>query len=68
MKKKKKERMKNMCYYPESEDGWNDIKQLEASDWMVEMLKKNPSYCSWGNFEDYMVGNGDGWGSSTLGT
>ena len=39
-----------------------ELEQLKAKPWQVELLKKNPSYVYWGNFEDYMSG-GEGWRS-----
>jgi len=40
-------------------------KELNAPDWMLELLKKNPDYNSWGNGEDCMYTNKkEGWGSS----
>lgn len=33
----------------------DDLKRLNAHQWMVDLLKLNPSYCSWGPHEDYML-------------
>ncbi|MHB0943298.1 hypothetical protein ACYCSU_16745 [Paenibacillus sp. ALE1] len=52
-----------MRYYPINDYDFNELKNLKAEPWMIEMLKKNPSYLSWGNFEDYMSKKGDGWDS-----
>lgn len=35
--------------------------RLNAPLWMLDLLKLNPSYVSWGPHEDYMWNNGDGW-------
>lgn len=37
-------------------DKWSkgELERLNAEPWMVELLKANPSYCSWGPHEDYM--------------
>jgi hypothetical protein len=40
-------------------------KDLNAPEWMIDLLKKNPEYNSWGNGEDYMCSsNSGGWESS----
>lgn len=57
------ERMKEMRNYPRNEEDLKDLKTLQAKPWQVDLLKKNPSYVYWGNFEDYMHG-GVGWGGS----
>lgn len=56
-----------MRYFP-SESDWdqNRIKELHVEPWMVNLLRCNPGYNSWGPGEDYMPSpskNG-GWGSS----
>lgn len=48
-----------MRYYDEY-----DAKQLAAKPWQIALLKANPSYCSWGPHEDYMISKGEGWNSS----
>jgi len=40
-----------------------DLKNLNAEDWQIECLKKNPNYVYWGNFEDYMCKDSGGWDS-----
>jgi hypothetical protein len=50
-----------MRYYPTTEDDFKDSEKLNAAPWMLDLLKKNPSYLSWGNFEDYMSKKGDNW-------
>lgn len=52
-----------MRYYPEDELDWEEVESENKPRWMVEVLKKNPNYCSWGNHEDYMIVKGDGWNS-----
>lgn len=47
----------NIEEYPE------DLEDLKAEDWQLELLKANPSYTCWGNFEDYMSKDGRGWDS-----
>jgi hypothetical protein len=46
-----------MRHYPEDDYDKEDIITLNAQPWMVEVLKLNPDYCSWGPHEDYMIGN-----------
>lgn len=38
----------------------DDAKKLNAEQWQLDLLKLNPSYCWWGNYEDYMS-NDKGW-------
>lgn len=52
-----------MRTYPEDESDRKDIDELNAEPWMIEILKKNPDYVFWGNFEDYMIKEGHGWDS-----
>lgn len=51
-----------MRYYPNDEYDFKYLKELNAEDWMVKTLKKNPSYNAWGNHEDYMLVD-SGWES-----
>jgi len=53
-----------MRNYPDMKDKYDveEIKNMKAEDWMLELLKKNPEYTSWGNYEDYMC-NKNGWAS-----
>lgn len=53
-----------MRYYPTDKSDWEEIKDLglRKNDWRVNALKKNPSYLSWGNHEDYMCSR-TGWES-----
>lgn len=39
----------------------DDAKDLNAEPWMLELLKLNPDYVSWGPHEDYMWKKGEGW-------
>jgi len=41
----------------------DDAKDLKADKWMLDLLKLNPAYTSWGPYEDYMSGPKDGWSS-----
>ena len=43
-----------------------ELKNLAAEPWMLELLNLNPDYCGWGPHEDYMCGTGDGWNSRIL--
>jgi hypothetical protein len=49
---------------PEDKYDAEDLKQLKAEGWMVELLSLNPSYPHWGPREDYMVVRGQSWNSS----
>jgi hypothetical protein len=40
-----------------------ELEELKAEGWMVEMLSLNPEYTFWGPHEDYMYKRGDGWDS-----
>jgi len=42
----------------------DEVKVLNAEEWQLECLKKNPEYCSWGNYEDYMTNKDSQWGSA----
>lgn len=45
-----------MRNYPRNEEDLKDLKKLQAKPWQVDLLKKNPPYVHWGNYEDYMHG------------
>src|SRR5579859_3305397 len=45
---------------PEDSSDREELERLEAPEWMIEQLKFNPSYTSWGPYEDYMSKQGDG--------
>ena len=55
-----------MRYYPEDESDKEDVEQLNAESWMIESLKMNPGYCSWGPYEDYMWKENEGWDSRVI--
>ncbi len=54
-----------MRIYPDDKSCYDeeDVKELNAEDWQLELLKKNPEYISWGNYEDYMAKDGQSWDS-----
>lgn len=52
-----------MRKYPENESEFKELEELNAENWMIECLKKNPDYVWWGNYEDYMCHDGSGWDS-----
>lgn len=45
-----------MRTYPMDEFDKEELNKLNAEPWMVDALKCNPDYVSWGNYEDYMSG------------
>jgi len=49
-----------MRNYPTDSYEKEEAKKIKAPDWMLEQLKLNPEYVSWGVYEDYMTG-GEGW-------
>lgn len=44
-----------MRSYPEDKWDMQELERLHAQDWMVEALRLNPGYTSWGPDEDYMI-------------
>ena len=53
-----------MRKYPETpEELQEEIEKLHPEPWQLELLKLNPSYVWWGNFEDYMSDKDAGWQS-----
>lgn len=44
-------------------DDIKELKKLNTESWMLELLKKNPPYVSWGNYEDCMISDSQ-WGGS----
>lgn len=44
----------------------DDIAEIMAQPWQLELLKMNPEYTSWGPHEDYMWVKGDGWNSPVI--
>lgn len=43
-----------MKTYPSEQEDWDYLKKLNAQQWMVELLKANPSYVHWAPWDDYM--------------
>lgn len=52
-----------MRYFPKEDYEFEELEKINAEDWQAELLKKNPEYNFWGNFEDYMSKDGHGWDS-----
>lgn len=54
-----------MRYYPEDKYDWKEVKELglRKNDWKLNMLKKNPEYLNWGNYEDFMIKDKKDWNS-----
>lgn len=52
-----------MRSYPIEKYELEELDELNAQDWMIELLKANPDYCCWGNNEDYMWNDKEGWSS-----
>ena len=52
--------------YPNLKDEYDleEVKTLKAKDWQLALLKRNPSYTCWGNYEDYMSNKDAGWASA----
>ena len=40
-----------------------DLKKLNVKQWQLDLLKLNPEYVYWGNYEDYMWRDDKGWES-----
>jgi len=40
--------------------------RLEAQPWMLDLLKRNPSYVHWGPHEDFMWEKGESWNSAVV--
>ena len=55
-----------MRNYPKEDYEFEDLKKINAEDWMIECLKMNPEYNSWGPYEDYMYKEGQGWDSRII--
>lgn len=54
-------------YNPQDEYDRKEAQRLAAPPWMLEVLKMNPAFCSWGPGEDCMKGDeGDGWDSAMV--
>lgn len=43
-----------------------EVKQLNAAEWQLDLLKLNPKYVYWGCFEDYMSDDKSGWSSRVI--
>ena len=54
-----------MKYYPNEYDK-EELRKLNVEPWMVELLKLNPGYLSWGPYEDYMADKESQWGSRVV--
>lgn len=54
-----------MRYYPEDKYDWKELIDmgLKKDDWKINVLKMNPDYCGWGNYEDYMFNKNKDWTS-----
>lgn len=52
-----------MRKFPEDILDEKELQKLNAEQWQIDLLKLNPSYVWWGNFEDYMSKDGGGWDS-----
>lgn len=52
-----------MRNYPKENYEIKELQELQAEDWQIELLKLNPSYNCWGNFEDYMSDKKSNWAS-----
>jgi hypothetical protein len=52
-----------MRTYPESKTDIEELNELNAEQWQIDLLKFNPSYVYWGNTEDYMSEKDVGWRS-----
>lgn len=52
-----------MRSYPKDEYDMKELQELNADNWMIEYLHKNPDYVYWGNYEDYMTTKNSQWGS-----
>lgn len=52
-----------MRTYPEDEYDLEDAKRMKAEQWQLDVLKLNPDYVYWGNYEDCMYTKDAGWRS-----
>lgn len=52
-----------MRTYPEDKYDLEELERLGLTkdNWMIKVLKLNPYYISWGNYEDYMCKKNAGW-------
>lgn len=53
----------------DTNDKWDvkELARLRAEPWMVAAVQRNPSYCSWGPYEDYMWKRGRDEGPDAMG-
>lgn len=55
-----------MRHFPVEESDREELERLAPEPWMVEQLKLNPSYVSWGPHEDYMWKKGEDWDTPVI--
>lgn len=51
-----------MRKYPSDKSGFEELGKLNAAEWQIAQLKRNPNYVWWGVGEDYMCNTGEGKG------
>lgn len=56
--------MRNIEYYTGSTI--EEQATLNATQWQIDLLARNPEYTCWGCFEDYMSNEGSGWSSRQI--
>lgn len=42
-------------------DDLKELEELNVEQWQIDLLKLNPEYTMWGNYEDYMIKKGSDW-------
>ena len=52
-----------MRNYPMDKYDLEELEKLNAKEWQIEILKKNPNYNCWGNYEDSMADKNGNWSS-----
>lgn len=57
-----------MRHAPEPDSKWDreEVEDLNAEPWMLDLLRANPEYTGWGPYEDYMSKDGNGWDSRVI--
>jgi hypothetical protein len=50
-----------MRTYPTTDRDQQEAAKLKAAPWMLDALRMNPDYCSWGPYEDWMCDTKAGW-------
>lgn len=55
-----------MRTYENSAENAREIEKLNAENWQIELVKKNPDYVFWGCFEDYMSNKDGGWSARVI--